>query len=55
MTSKKSRSHKSDGATDGPRNDTSVHRHLEYVATVKLTPNARNARTHSKKADPPDC
>lgn len=24
-------------------------RHLEYVATEKLTPNARNARTHSKK------
>jgi len=49
MTSKNFRSHKSHGATDEPRNNPSVHRHLEYVATDKLTPNARNARTHSKK------
>ncbi|MEQ8928615.1 MAG: DNA methyltransferase [Silicimonas sp.] len=32
-----------------PPGTLAIPRHLEYVATVKLTPNARNARTHSKR------
>jgi len=36
----------------GPENPSSLpstHQQLEHVATGKLKPNARNARTHSKK------
>lgn len=36
-------------STENPPNIPSTPKHLEFVATDKLKPNARNARTHSKK------
>jgi len=49
MTHKNSRLRRTNGRANGSRDVPSVPNHLEIVATDSLSPNSRNARTHSKK------